>query len=275
MMTYVQIVPFIDRAQTEESVTAVRNSFLELDTAIKSLISESGAPGGFSTIVMQVPSGRVEYTPEASHIKLRLVDRNEQLVYDIFRDIDPLAGILNIGILDWVYNSPYSILPRGSFKYMTGPNPFETRDQVYITGPFSTSSWSDITNLTLSHQNDRRHHLTLNYRIAIHLSIETSPSPEIRFQIFLVLISGNFGTIRTDFKQISVHLRQNATSPVIVPDTANLAQLDLVWEKIQGSGGTGINNTLWSTSSIQGFTNLASFDVVVQTLIYHVSLNSS
>ncbi|MFW9855825.1 MAG: hypothetical protein ACFFFG_12240 [Candidatus Thorarchaeota archaeon] len=274
MVTYIQIIPFIDRAQTEESITAVRNSFLELDSTIKSLISESGAPGGFSTILMQVPSGQIDYTPESYHVGLRLVDRNDQLVYNIFNDIDPQDGILDIGILDWVYNSPQAVLPRGSFQYLTGPNPYEIRDQVFITGPFSTTAWPDITNLTLSHQNDRRHHISLNYRIAIHLSIETSPTPEIRFQIFLVLLSGDFGTLRTDFKQVSVHVQQNSTPPVVVPGTSGLAQLDLVWERISSSGGPAIDSTIWSTRSLQGISNLAGFDVIVQPVIYHVNLST-
>lgn len=264
MVTFVQIVPYIEQAKSEEAISTVRNSFIELDTTIKSLLSESGTPGGFRTMLLTKPSGRIDYDPAKHYISLRLIDQDGNPVYTLINQ-------QKIAVLDWVYNSPRSILPRGTTKYLTGPNPYETREPIFLTGPFASTSYQDLTNLTLTHnKNDRRHHITLNYRISIYVTIETQPEPEIRFQVFFISLSADFETLYSQYKQLTISCNQNFSSPIKLEENPSIAILELVWDNIQQTGIT--TSSLWSTS---GFLDQPSFfNIVVQTLFYEISITS-
>ena len=185
MVTFIQVVPYIEQAQSEQTISSVKNGFVDLDNTIKSLISESGDPGGFRTVLFTKPAGTLDFNPNEFTISLSLYDQDSNSVYDFFDEQE-------IGILDWVYSSPRAVLPRGTSKYLTGPDPYKNRDQTVLTGMFSNTEYKELTNLTLSHQSDRKHHITLNYRMAVYLTLETQPVPEIRFQIFLVSLSADF-----------------------------------------------------------------------------------
>ena len=272
MVTFVQVIPYIEQAQSEEVIATARNSYLELDTAIKSLLGESGTPGGFRTVLFTKPAGTIHYIKDRSYISLRLLDQDENLVYNILEGIAPPYGEQEIGVLDWVYNSPRSILPRGTTKYLTGPNPYKIREPVFLRGTFTSTDYQDLTNLTLSHLDDRRHHITLNYRISIYLTISTQPEPEIRFEVFLILLSANFETIHSQYRQIAIHSYNNFSTPYSLPYNESIGALELVWDNIQLSGTT--TTSLWSTQNIQGF-SVKYFNIVVQTLVYEISLSTS
>ncbi len=266
MITFVQVIPYIEQAQSEEAIAAARNSFLELDTTIKSLLSESGTPGGFRTILFSKPSGIVYFIEDRYYFSLRLYDQDDNIVYTIFDEQE-------VGALDWVYNSPRSVLPRGTTKYLTGPDPYKTRDPILLTGTFSSTDYQDLTNLTLSHLNDKKHHITLNYRIAIYLTILTQPEPEIRFEVFLILLSADFETINSQYQQIAIHSNYNFSTPFTLTDNdGSIGGLELVWDNIQPSGIS--TTSIWSTHSIQGF-NVQYFNIVVQTLVYEMGLSKS
>jgi hypothetical protein len=268
MVTFIQVVPFIEQAQSEETIAVVRNSFIDLDSAIKTLISESGTPGGFRTIIFNKPSGRLDYESDHYFISLKLLDQDDTSVYDFFE-------LQEISALDWIYNSPRSVLPRGTSKYLTGPSPYEIRNRVFLTGPFSTTDYQDITDLTLSHLDDRRHHITLSYRISIYLTITTQPQPEIRIQVFLILLKANFEKINAQYKQLTVNINQNFSTPYTLSDEIldGAAGLKLVWEDNKVTGTT--TYSLWSTQSIQGLTQVSIFNIVVQTLVYEISIGTS
>jgi hypothetical protein len=274
MITYVQVVPYIQQAQSEEAITTTSNSFLELDTAIKSLISESGAPGGFRTVLFNKPAGRIEYDPERYLYGLRLLDQDENLVFNILEEIsdDTTGGAISIGVLDWIYNSPRAVIPRGTTKYLTGPDPYKFRDPIFLTGTFSSTEYLDLTNLSLSHLDDRRHHVTLNYRISIYLTISTQPDPEIRFEVFLIRLSADFETIRSQYQDITIHSYNSYSTPHTLPENASIGAIELVWDNYQSSGTT--TTSLWSTQTIQGL-DLEYFNIVVQTLVYEVGLSTS
>ncbi|MFX0015629.1 MAG: hypothetical protein ACFFB2_11390 [Promethearchaeota archaeon] len=265
MITFVQVVPYIQQAQSEEAIASVRNSFLELDTTIKSLLSESGAPGGFRTILFTKPSGVVQYVEDRYYISLRLLDQDSNTIYKILDE-------KKIGVLDWVFNSPRSVIPRGTTKYLTGPDPYRKREPVFLTGTFSSTDYQDLTNLTLSHLNDKRHHVTLNYRISIYLTISTQPEPEIRFEVFLVLISSDFDSFHRQYQQITIHSYNNFSRPYTLPENDSIGAIELVWDNIKTSGST--TTSLWSTQLIQGF-NVQYFNIVVQTLVYEIGLSIS
>ena len=271
MITFVQVIPYIEQAQSEQVIASARNSYLELDTTIKSLLSESGTPGGFRTVLFTKPAGTVYYE-DRYYISLRLLDHDGALVHNILKGIAPPYGEQEIGVLDWVYNSPRSILPRGTTKYLTGPNPYKIREPVFLTGTFASTDYQDLTNLTLSHLDDRRHHITLNYRISIYLTISTQPEPEIRFEVFLILLSADFDTIHSQYQQIAIHSYNNFSTPYSLPYNESIGALELVWDNIQTSGTT--TTSLWSTQDIQGF-SVKYFNIVVQTLVYEISLSTS
>jgi hypothetical protein len=270
MVTFVQIVPYIEQAKSEEAVSTVSNSFIKLDTAIKSLLSESGTPGGLRTIFFTKPSGKIEFDPERHFISLRLLDQDGHSVHTI-------ADQQAISVLDWVYSSPRAILPRGTTKYLTGPNPYEFRESVFLTGPFSSTSYQDLTNMTLTNEKtDRNHHIRFNYRISIYVTIETQPEPEIRFQVFLILLSADFGstqTLHSQYKQLTIRSQQNFLTPVTLAKNDSVSTLELVWDNHQQAGIS--TSSLWSTKSIQGFNQAGSFNVVIQTLIYEISIETS
>ncbi|MFX1538424.1 MAG: hypothetical protein ACFFDI_29890 [Promethearchaeota archaeon] len=274
MITYVQVVPYIQQAQSEEAITTTSNSFLELDTTIKSLISESGAPGGFRTVLFNKPAGRIEYDPDRYLYGLRLLDQDENLVYNVLEEMinETTDGYLPIGVLDWIYNSPRAVIPRGTTKYLTGPDPYKFRDPIFLTGTFSSTDYLDLTNLTLSHQEDRRHHITLNYRISIYLTISTQPDPEIRFEVFIIRLSADFEAIRSQYQHIIVHSYNSYSTPHTLPENASIGAIELVWDNVQSSGTT--TTSLWSTKTIYGL-DLRYFNIVVQTLIYEVGLSTS
>lgn len=264
MITFVQVVPYIEQAQSEEAIATVRNSFLELDTTIKTLLSETGTPGGFRTILLSKSAGSIEYIPDAYHISFRLIDQNGAPVHTIM-------PIQEIGILDWEYNSRRSILPRGTSKYLTGPDPFKTREPVFLTGVFASTEYQDLTNLTLSHRDDRKHHVTLNYRISAYLTISTQPEPAIEFQIFLVSLSAEQAfTIHSQYKQITVSTNVISTRKVL-DRNESIGALELVWDNVQESGI--ITTSLWSTRVIQGF-DVKYFNISVQTFVYNIGLST-
>jgi hypothetical protein len=273
MVTFVQVIPYIEQAQSEEVIAATRNSYLELDSTIKSLLSESGTPGGFRTVLFTKPAGTVHYIKNRFYISLRLLDQDGKLVHNILKGIAPPDGEQEIGVLDWVYNSPRSILPRGTTKYLTGVNPYKIREPVFLTGTFSSTDYQDLTNLTLSHLDDRRHHLTLNYRISIYLTISTQPEPEIRFEVFLILISADFDTIHSQYQQIAIHSYNNFSTPYSLPSNESIGALELVWDNIQTSGTE--TTSLWSTKNILDGFSVSYFNIVVQTLVYEISLSTS
>ena len=273
MITYVQVVPYIQQAQSEEAITTTSNSFLELDTTIKTLISESGAPGGFRTVLFNKPAGRIEYDPDRYLYGLRLLDQDEAPVYNILAEItNDTTGILPIGVLDWIYNSPRAIIPRGTTKYLTGPDPYKFREPIFVTGTFSSTDYSEITKLTLSHLDDRRHHVTLNYRISIYITISTQPDLEIRFEVFLILLSADFENIRNQYQHITVHSYNSYSIPQTLPKNDSIGTIELVWDNYLSSGTT--TTSLWSTEIIQGL-DLRNFNIVVQTLVYEVGLSTS
>jgi hypothetical protein len=267
MITFIQVIPYIEQAQSEEAVSTVRNSFLELDTAIKSLLSESNNPGGFRTVLFTKPAGRIDFDPNFYRYSLRLYDSStdSDFEYYILRNQD-------IGVLDWNYNSPREILPRGSTKYVTGPDPYKTRSSVILTGIFASTTYQDLTNLELSHLDDRLHHITLNYRISIYLSISTNPEPEIYFQIFLIQLSADFESIHSQYRQITIQSNYNVSTPRTSVSSGSLGTLDIVWDDFQLSGMN--STTIWSSQSIQGF-NPSYFNIVVQTIIFEIGLSIS
>ena len=260
MVTFIQVVPYIEQAQSEQTISSVKNSFIDLDNTLKSLISESGDPGGFRTVLFTKPAGTLDFTPNQFTISLSLNDQDSNSVYDFFDEQE-------IGILDWVYSSPRAVLPRGTSKYLTGPDPYKNRDQTVLTGMFSNTEYKELTNLTLSHQSDRKHHITLNYRMAVYLTLETQPVPEIRFQIFLVSLSADFTSIHSQYKQLSVHISQNISTPYTLPLDSTVSRLDLNLD-------TGTTSTLWSTGSINGLSQVNYFNIVVQLLKYEVNLTT-
>ncbi|MHA1977434.1 MAG: hypothetical protein ACW98F_03610 [Candidatus Hodarchaeales archaeon] len=266
MVTFIQVVPFIEQAQSEQTISSVKNSFIDLDETIESLISESGNPGGFRTILFTKPAGTLEFVPEAYYISLYLEDQNEQLVHSVL-------DFQEIGMLDWIYSSPSSILPRGTSKFLTGPDPYKTREQAFLTGMFTSSDNQDLTNLTLSHQSDRKHHITLDYRVSIYLTFSTQPVPEIRFQIFLISLTADFSSIHSQYKQITVHVSKNVTTPEILDDLDEVAELNLIIDRISTS--TPSSTLLWSTGSVNGLNNLNNFDIVVQVLKYDINLRTT
>ncbi|MFX0084193.1 MAG: hypothetical protein ACFFAU_00865 [Candidatus Hodarchaeota archaeon] len=264
MLTFIQVVPYIEKAQSEETISSVQNSFLDLDWTIRSLMSESGGLGAFRTVLITAPAGRITFKEEYHHISLKMVDQEENELYSIMES-------QGIGVLDWIYNSPQSILPRGTTMYLTGADPYKVRDPVFITGPFAKSGVNtELTNLTLSHQrSDRRHHITLNYRISVYITISTNPEPEIRFQIFFIHLSSDFNSIVRSYEQIKIHSLQNVSIPRTIAINSDVSTLDLVWS----SGDT--QNSLWSTRTIQGLSQVNFFNVIVQTSIFEIGLSIS
>jgi hypothetical protein len=265
MVTFIQVIPYIEQAQSEQTISSVRNSFIELDNTIKSLISESGNPGGFRTVLFTKPAGTLDFDPEKFIISLSLNNQDGNSEYNFLQEQE-------IGILDWTYNSPRAVLPKGTSKYLTGPEPYKTRDQTILTGMFSTTEYKELTNLSLSHQTDRKHHITLNYRMAVYLTVETQPVPEIRFQIFLISLSTDFTSIHSQYKQISVHVSQNISTPYTLPLDPSVSRLDLVLDNIYVSGTE--STLLWSTESISGLNQVDYFNIVVQLLKYEVNLTT-
>ncbi len=265
MVTFIQVVPYIEQAQSEQTISSVKNSFLDLDNTINSLISESGNPGGFRTVLFTKPAGTLDFDPEKFVISLSLNDQDGNSVYDFFEEQE-------IGILDWIYSSPRAVLPRGTSKYLTGPDPYKNRDQTFLTGIFSNTDYKELTNLTLSHQTDRKHHITLNYRMAIYLTMETQPVPEIRFQVFLVSLSTDFTSIHNQIKQLNVHVSQNISTPYTLPLDSSVSRLDLNLDNFYSSGIT--STLLWSTGSINGLSQVNYFNIVVQLLKYEVNLTT-
>jgi hypothetical protein len=265
MVTFIQVVPYIEQAQSEQTISSVKNSFIDLDNTINSLISESGNPGGFRTVLFTKPAGTLDFNPNKFTISLSLNDQDSNSVYDFFNEQE-------IGILDWVYSSPRAVLPRGTSKYLTGPDPYKNRDQTILTGIFSNTEYKELTNLTLSHQSDRKHHIALNYRIAVYLTMETQPVPEIRFQIFLVSISADFTSIHSQYKQLSVHISQNISTPYTLPLDSSVSRLDLNLDNTYSSGTT--STLLWSTGSINGLNQVNYFNILVQLLKYEVNLTT-
>ncbi len=263
MITFIQVLPYIEKAKSQESVSAVQNSFLELDTAIKSLISESGSPGGYRTVFVQKPQGRIDYIPNRNFVSFGLKDQDDNSILMILQE-------QGMGLLDWQYSSPQSLLPRGTTKFLTGPDPYKTRNPVFLTGTFSNEEYNDLTNLTLSHQNDRKHHISLNYRISVYLTISTQPNPQIQIQVFLIILSADFNSIFSQYKQFSIRSTQNISTPVNIPKNDSIAELNLVWknEKMQTF------DSLWNTKAIQGF-EPKYFDIVIQTYIFEIGLSTT
>ena len=265
MVTFIQVVPYIEQAQSEQTISSVKNSFIDLDNTIKSLISESGNPGGFRTVLFTKPAGSLDFDPKKFITSLSLNNQLGNSEYDFFQ-------LQELGILDWTYNSPRAVLPKGTSKYLTGPDPYKTRDQTLLTGMFSTTEYKELTNLSLSHQTDRKHHITLNYRMAVYLTIETQPVPEIRFQVFLISLSTDFTSIHNQYKQISIHVSQNISTPYTLPLDPSVSRLDLILDNNFVSGTT--STILWSTESITGLSQVNYFNVVVQLLKYEVNLTT-
>jgi hypothetical protein len=265
MVTFIQVVPYIEQAQSEQTISSVKNSFIDLDNTIKSLISESGNPGGFRTVLFTKPAGTLDFDTDKFTISLSLFDQDSNSVYDFLQ-------LYEIGILDWTYNSPRAVLPKGTSKYLTGPDPYKVREQTLLTGIFSTTEYKELTNLTLSHQSDRKHHINLNYRMAVYLTVETQPVPEIRFQIFLISLSADFTSIHNQYKQISVHVSQNISTPYTLILDPSVSRLDLMLDNIHISGAS--STLLWSTRSINGLSQVNYFNIVVQLLKYDVNLST-
>ncbi len=265
MVTFIQVVPYIEQAQSEQAISTVTNNLINLDTAVKDLISESGNPGGIRTLLFNKPAGTLNYYPEFFYVSMYLQDQNGNPLYTVI-------DFQEIGTLDWVYSSPRAVLPRGTYRYLTGPDQFTAREPAFITGIFATTENQDLTNLTLSHQTDRKHHISLNYRTAVYLTISTQPTPEIRFQVFLISISTDFESIHSQYKRITVHVNQNVSIPYTVPLEASVSKLDLVIEHTYEMGTS--STSLWSTSTINGLNQLNYFDIVVQLLKYEINLET-
>lgn len=266
MITFIQVVPYIEEAQSEQTVSTVTNGLLNLDSAIKDLISESGNPGGIRTILFNKPAGTLYYQPDFFSVSLFLQDQDD----------NPLHSIIDFqdtGALDWIYNSPRAILPRGAYRYLTGPNQFTNREPAFITGVFSTTDNHDLTNLTLSHQDDRKHHITLNYRISVYLTLTTEPTPEIRFQVFQISLATDFESIHSQYKRITVNVNQNISIPYTVPLGLGVTRIDLkLAEDYYETADT--TSTLWSTREIDGSYQLSDFDIIVQLIRYEINLET-
>ncbi len=266
MVTFIQVVPYIEQAQSEQAISSISNSFKDLDETIKSLISESGNPGGFRTLLITKPAGTIDFDPNRYFISLFLEDQSENSVYSII-DFEEM------GVLDWTYSSPRSIIPRGTMKYLTGPDQYELRPHAFITGVFATEENLDVTNLSLSHQSDRKHHVILDYRISIYLTITTQPVPEIRIQVFLISLNADFEAgIHSQYKRITISVNQNISIPYDISIDQSVSSLDLIIENTYSTGTS--SDSLWSTKSISGLNQVNYFNIVVQLLKYEVTLSS-
>lgn len=264
MLTFIQVIPYIERAQSEEVVSSVGNSFLDVDTTIRSLLSESGSPGGFRTVLITKPSGKITFEDNSNLLSLKIIDQDDTDLFSIFE-------LQDLGMLDWSYKTPQAVLPRGTTKFLTGSDPYKARDPIFLTGPFADSDENtELTNLSLYHKtSDRNHHISLNYRISVYLTISINPEPEIRFQVFLIRLSSDFELILSSYEQISIHSVQNVTSPQTLSIGSGVTELNLIWSS-QNRNAT----SLWSTRSIQGLSQIELFNVIVQKTIFEISLST-
>lgn len=275
VIVFVQVVPYVDQAKSESTIAAVQNSFLEIDSAIIQLLNEGGLPGGSREVSMNIPEGKLEISsarsPQEFHsLSIGLTDGDgSYLRKSNGSEVGNIATNIPLYYLDYVYNSPRDIVPKYSFKYMKGPNPLLKRDPVILTGLYTSSEYQDLTNLTLSKLRDNRHHLTMNYRVAVHFSLETNPNPIINLKLFIVRVSGDFQSIYNNFKDLTITCETNHADILSFTPHQETDELNIVW-----SFPGQVNNVLWSSSSVIGINQLNQFTLNIQQLIYEIKIST-
>ena len=276
VIVFVQVVPYVDQAKSEGTIAAVQNSFLEIDSAIVQLLNEAGTggtPGGTRKVSLNIPDGKVEISsqktvPDYYLLSISLQDNDGfPIRQENGTERGNIIDDLPLNYLDFVYTSPRDLVPKGSFKYMKGPNPLLNRDQIFLTGLYSSTEYQDLTNLTLSKLSDNKHHLTLNYRVAVHLSIMANPSPTINLQIFIIKIQGNFNPIYTNFEELSISCDINHSEVISFIPNQETEIINIMY-----SFQNNPMESLWDSSSIIGLNQLNKFTINIQQLIYDIKI---
>ncbi len=284
-IVFLQAIPYINRIQAESAIASAESTMLRVDTAIKELLEEANpkeAIGSSNRIVdVYMPAGRYEFENPILLFSLHLKEANGPL------GGQPLISNYQIGDFHFKYRSPFNVLPKGGFEYLTGTNPFLARFPAVVQSPSNQLSENlDMTNMVLyNNPKDPNHYIRLFYRPKIVIQITTKPTPTLQFLIYIVNIQA--GKSNLQLTEVNERIKisasiSNTTLQTFPADNARtqlslkfqlhyFADKDFITDNFQLDDQDSL--TLWNSNSIDGLSQALPFlQLQIVTVYYTVTI---
>jgi len=275
---FTQVLPFIERAQTESALSSITAGFLGVDQAIQELIGAGDTGSGtFSpsrTVSINKPRGvlRVDMPGLLFNIDVYDQDGSPSLpdtrlgsALGTHVQGTPLT-VIDLGRLQFEIQSPFDLLGGASRRYIKGPESTAPRSQVIVL-PLAEvgSEYLELTNLTLSPGTLSRYFLNLDYRTK--LSVDVDPTtPALSVRLYLICISGSMPDVIAPYKSLRISALTNITSWDLGPDSHSRFRF---YYRISTDPGT--SQLVFDTEDLLPGTDLSRFALQFQTVIYEVA----
>ncbi|MHA2104613.1 MAG: hypothetical protein ACW981_14390 [Candidatus Hodarchaeales archaeon] len=260
-----QILPFIERSRIESGLTATQTGLIELDNTIHELIIGGG---GFKNVEIDKPLGILSLLPgEDTYFFRGLNTVNGSPLFNqasFFNDSN--------GIIEFETPADYDIIPVGEFKFLSGPSPYTSRDEVVFLDQTSQTiseySSMNIINMTRSPASIQ---IDYFYRPKVVVS-QTGLNIDIQIQFIKLkwssgLDEAGFLAVENTNNQIGVRYSINPSNSIIFNGT--LAPTDRISIDYQNTGADSDLPSNWNT--IWNSANDAS-NLVIRLVTHEVEL---
>ena len=239
-----QILPFVERSRIESGITSTQSGLLELDNAIHELIN-SGE--GFKKVEIDKPLGLLSLVPDRDNYNFQISTNNGLYAHSQI-----------IGKIEFNSPSTYDIIPVGSVKYLNGPDPTSSRDEVVIIDQNEGTS-SGYTSMNIINMTRVSGSINIDYfyRPKVIVS-QTGPDIDIQIQFIKLknpssLNESEFLAVENNKNQIGVRYSLNSLSSTIFngildaneiisveyQNTGSIAQINPNWQSLWSSNLNG------------------------------------
>jgi hypothetical protein len=256
-----QILPFIERSRIESGLTATQTGLIELDNTIHELIIGGG---GFKNVEIDKPLGIISLLPGEDIYFFSIVNTITPAVLYEYNNSN--------GIIEFEAPADYDIIPVGEFKFLSGPDPYTSRDEVVFLDQTSQTS-SEYSSMNIINMTRSPTSIQIDYFYRPKVVVSQS-GLNIDIQIQFIKLKWSSGLDETDFlaventnNQIGVRYSINPSKSIIFNGT--LAPTDRISIDYQNTGRSSDAPTNWNT--IWNSANDAS-NLVVRLVTHEVEL---
>ncbi|MHA2365474.1 MAG: hypothetical protein ACXAC7_16070 [Candidatus Hodarchaeales archaeon] len=197
---FLQIYPYMQRTQAENTSSAVEGSLSRLNQNILEMINEAGLylPGSSPSrmVSINLPLGVLSSPSENTNLTYQVVtcDGSNSTTScsntsdpNFFDTTTAVPTQTSLEFLQHYFSLNYDLLPVGTLQYLSGSNPNQERDPVAYTGIGSIQEEDSSTNLSLYRDNSA-HYIDLSYRPKVFLT-QTIENNAITYNTGLYLIN--------------------------------------------------------------------------------------
>ena len=272
---FVQVLPFIERAQTDAATSAITAGLLEVDKAIHELIGSgdigSGTFSPVRSVTINKPRGILRADSSGLLFNIDVVTQDDSQLEPTGSafGLGPVQPSIFLGRLQFEIQSPFDLLGGASRRYLNGPEPTTPRPQVLLMPQDEFGSeYLSLTNLTLTRGYGSYFNINLDYRVKLSIDIDpTTPALEVR--LYIVRLGGTMPDVIGAYKTLKITANTNITSWEIPPDELDPNISYKLY--FRNSESKAASNLIFDTEDYLPGTDLSDFTFKFNTIIYDVS----